>query len=132
MGKNRPSDATFGVKLLWFILFFGTILGLYELPRSLEYLKTNGVGITFYVVTLILSLFFNIFLFHKVSRGRNWARITLLVLFIIGLPGALYSSFSVYGWKISVFQILLLIIQGYAYYLLFTKESSKWFKSNKN
>src|SRR6266581_3531132 len=59
-------------------------LGAVKLPMDWSHLRTHGS-----VASILFILLFTIaivaFLIWKVSRGRNWARITLLVFFVIGL-----------------------------------------------
>ena len=71
---------------------------------------------------------------HMIGKGRNWARITLLVLFIIGIPFSilpLMNSLSanpisgLLGLGQSVLQIVALVF-------LFQRPSSDWFRAMKN
>jgi hypothetical protein len=70
------------------------------------------------------------FLIFKISTGKNWARITYLVLFIIGMLPAVpvilgeFSRLPVVG-ALSLAQVGL---QLFALVLLFTKPGSGWFR----
>jgi hypothetical protein len=57
-----------------------------------------------------------------VSRGRNWARILVLVLFILSTLGLLFTGM---GWG-------PLLLQSPALYLLFTEPGSLWFRRRPN
>lgn len=70
------------------------------------------------------------FLIFKISAGKNWARTTFLVMFVIGMLPTLpivsseFSRSPVVG-ALSVAQIGL---QVYAMFLLFTKPGTSWFR----
>jgi len=74
---------------------------------------------------------FVILLIVMVSRGRNWARITCLVLFLLGfIPStlSLVRSFSASPFY-SLLEIVQAALQITALVLLFHRESSAWFKA---
>lgn len=73
------------------------------------------------------------FLGFKIGQGKNWARITLLVVFIIpmiGYPFLVFGEFlmsPVIG-IVSIAQMLILL---YALILLFSREAQEWYKEQK-
>lgn len=122
---QRPQPVGTAVNLLWASL----AVGLVKTAIEYSYLMTQASaaftnGILLFTFSLIGFLIF------KISTGRNWARITFLVLFIIGvLPTVLivfgeFSRSPIVG-TISVAQIGL---QGHALFLLFTRPGSAWFR----
>jgi len=88
---------------------------------------------TFDNILVDLSLALTIFLIFRIFVGNNWARIILLVLYVIDIPLALMvipneiakSPLSA-GIKIT-----LIALQWYAIFLLFTKPGSCWFHKAK-
>ncbi|WP_456314154.1 hypothetical protein [Pseudomonas shirazensis] len=117
------------VKLAEYLVYFTLVIGLiksalYEILTSqkmLTELKTLIIGI----ITIIIIAFFG----FEIGKGKNWARITFLVLFIIGTLMSyplLINEFkmSLIIWIISIIQIL---IQLYILIILFTGESKEWF-----
>lgn len=77
-------------------------------------------------------LLFAIFIANKIAAGRNWARIWLLISFILGLfqvgPRILYANgFSLYKLALVFFIALDFAIL----ILLYQAPSSAWFKSRK-
>ena len=73
------------------------------------------------------------FLIRKISDGRNWARIVFLVLFLLGVP----FSIPVYLEEVSrnlflaILSSIQFILQVVAIYLMFTRNSTLWFKARK-
>jgi len=77
-------------------------------------------AVTFAVLALLI---------YFISAGRNWARITFLILFLIGLVPTIPQIMatldrSALGGVISFGQLLLQIV---AMYLVFSKPGSTWF-----
>jgi uncharacterized membrane protein len=73
------------------------------------------------------------FLGFKIGQGKNWARITLLVVFIIpmiGYPFLVFGEFlmSPFIGIVSIAQMLILL---YALILLFSREAQEWYKEQK-
>ena len=66
-------------------------------------------------------------------KQRNWARIVLLALVLIGLPFAIKASVVELRQSIAsgFFSILIAVLQLIGTYLLFTKSSNLWFRSRK-
>src|SRR5690242_15762649 len=76
---TRPREVVLAVKLA----AIGYVLGLVVIPFSWDYysrLQPPAALITNQALSLLLL----IWLYTKIYAGRNWARITLLVLFLIG------------------------------------------------
>src|SRR5688572_9236866 len=91
---TRPVSVTGAVKLLYATLAIGVVRSLLEFRALAESAPTEIVlTVWSLTITIMLTLVYNI------GAGRNWARITLLVLFGLGLPLAiqpLLQSFSLH------------------------------------
>src|SRR6185295_11882639 len=81
---ERPQTATRAVQLFYASLAIGGIRAVFDLTQRVS-------GVYFLIALVLLALFLGIFFFvvSKVAAGRNWARILLLVLLLIGLPFAI-------------------------------------------
>ena len=74
------------MKLFW-VSFFLTFL-----EMALDWDRTvEGVSTTFILISTAIMCSIQIWLYLKIARGRNWARITWLVLFAISLVATLPS-----------------------------------------
>ena len=122
---QKPQPVVTAVNLLWASLAVGLV------KMLMDFSNLSGMApAAFTNIILIFTFALIAFLIFKISAGRNWARITLLVMFIIGvlptLPIVLddFSRSAVVG-ALSVAQIGL---QVYALILLFTQPGSSWFR----
>jgi hypothetical protein len=121
---QKPQSVATAINLLWASLVVGLVNVLMDfssLSAAAPAAFTSFICFTFALIA---------FLIFKISSGRNWARITFLVMFIIGVlptvPIVLgeFSRSAVLG-ALSVAHIGL---QVYALFLLFTRPSSTWFR----
>lgn len=73
------------------------------------------------------------FLGFRIGQGKNWARITLLVVFIIGMIGYPFLVFGVFLMSpfIGIVSIAQMLILLYALILLFSREAQEWYKEQK-
>ena len=86
------------------------------------------------VIPLIIGIIVNLYLIYFIWVGKNWARITLLVLFIIYIILAVMCYFldvliPAFGGTIATLHVILMVI---AYVYLFLNDSNKWFTKTKN
>jgi len=89
----------------------------------------------FSVILQIFNVAFFAFLIRKISRGRNWARIIWLVLFVGGccvvMLFALVSKVYRAGVFYSPFSMVVFVVQAaiqfYATVLLCTSKGRAWF-----
>lgn len=122
---QKPQAVVTAVNLLWASL----AVGLVNMLMDFSYPSSVALA-AFTNFILIFTFALTAFLNFKISAGRNWARITTLVLFIIGvlptLPIVLdeFSRSAVVG-ALSVAQVGL---QVYALFLLFTQPGRSWFR----
>ncbi len=123
----RPGQVAIAVGLLWLTLLIqaGALTFLWRLFRLFPPFMFVVAG----VITAIWAL--TAFLVAMIERGHNWARITYLVAFLIGLPFSALSILANFdqapmvGIVAVVAQILLQIA---AVVMLFTGPSGAWFR----
>jgi hypothetical protein len=126
-----PIDVSRGVNLAYASLLFGIV------SEAVDFRHFLAVG------NLISSVFtygLVLFLIMKVSRGQNWARIVLLLVFLFGLAlfltmflVGLYPKFLPDAWKRNPMMIFVAVVpgllQGAALFFWFRRSSGAWFKS---
>jgi hypothetical protein len=122
---HKPSSIVAAMNILYATLFLGVInwavgqWGTTVHPVSL----TGGVVILLVTLALVFGLI------KMIGQGKKWARVVLLVLFVLGLLvfpwtlGPLFKSNLLLG-VLSVFQALLEIV---ALVYLFSPASTQWF-----
>ncbi|MEP6570934.1 MAG: hypothetical protein ABJC10_14275 [Acidobacteriota bacterium] len=125
---ERPLQATRAVQLLFASLAIGMLRAIFGLTQ-----RVSGAALILAALIVIAVFAILFFLVWKISAGRNWARIILLVLVIINLPFAVMANVgelkqSLHSGALSIFIETLLWIGTY---LLFTKNSNQWFRKLK-
>jgi hypothetical protein len=96
-------------------------------PSFYEYQRAPGVASG--IVIVLMSMLSLVMIFF-IDRGHNWARICLLVLSVISLLSfiALYAEFLKYPALHLGLNIIILLFDGVATYLIFTRPGALWFK----
>src|SRR3989344_9654693 len=89
--QDRPDKVSTAITLLWIIIVVGVISSTFNFSSSLEIANASGLGLGWLIFTLYFTFLFLAFFIWKIGQGRNWARITYLVLFILGVPFIIYS-----------------------------------------
>jgi lysylphosphatidylglycerol synthetase-like protein (DUF2156 family) len=144
--KEQIREVPLGVKIISILYYIGAVLcllfGLIIIISSnamasslvasnpglgLESIP-HGTLITMIIVIgaiLIGASIFAFFIGRGIRRLRKWARITAIILAILGLISAIFSI--IIGFKFT--QIISLLIDGFiGGYLLFSKEAKEVFK----
>ena len=128
---SRPQIVGTAVKLLYISLGIGA-LGFILFAFSYPYPSSRMAifSILFFVFVIIGPMWLFI---YKIDKGRNWARITVLVIFILSVVCYLPSITEILRrYPINtILGIVQLIVQAVAQFFLFQKPSSEWFKAKK-
>lgn len=121
----KPKHVRVAVFLLWTLVVLGIPSGYYE------YERTSSVGeavflLFFFAILLALAAALNIY----ISKGRNWARMTYLI--IVALSFLSYflpdDSARVTSEVESALNVLSLILDVVVVYLLFAWPGALWFR----
>ena len=92
---------------------------------------STSVAMMIPLFTFAIILGLMLWLIWMIGRGRNWARITYLILFLLGLPfsiGPLVQSFSLFPLSASI-GLAQMLLQIVALVLLFTGAARRWFSA---
>ena len=124
----RPKETTSAIQFLYVSLAIGLIRAVFSLTQ-----RTSGAALILAALIVISVFALGFFLIWKISAGRKWARIILLVLVLINLPFAVLANISELKRNVlsGVFSILIEVILWIGTYLLFTRNSNLWFRSRK-
>jgi hypothetical protein len=128
--KPKPLEVSRAVALLWLSLLIGllrTCVAWTHVAWKHQRVRYAAVAVLVFFVGSIFGVLAGFI--WKIGQGRNWARITYLVLFVVGLlvyPFILWSTFhrSPVGAYVSILQTAM---QAYALYLLFRPPARAWF-----
>ena len=122
---ERPKKVQNAVTILYVTLGIGIVRAVMEASANAE---MAGVGFLMFVTLVVFAVM--VFLIAMIGRGRNWARITLLVFFLLGLPLSIlpvirsFTNSPISG----VLGLAQVILQIVAIVFLFQQEASAWFK----
>ena len=119
----RPDKVGLAVLLLYVSLGIGLLRSFMEAPQ-----QEAPIGLIIFISLFVLGI--TGFFIFMIGKGKNWARITLLVLFIVGIPFAVPQLFqSLAANPISgLLGIAQTAVQAVALAFLFLKPSSDWFR----
>jgi len=124
----RPERVTTAVQVLTASLVLGVLTAAFNVVRVAS-------GKTMLVALVIVLAFFGLgfLLVWRIAAGKNWARIFLLVLVILGTPLAIpgYRASLRLNVVAGSVSILINILQVIGAYLLFTGTSNSWFRKRK-
>lgn len=132
---SRPSSVTTGVILLVINLLIGLVSSFYTNAHSeqlqsmadqLPAIRSIANGMT--IILYALGFFF----VYKIHQGRNWARVTMLVLYILGTLSLVASLFVAHAevgpaWA-KMTQGITTVLAIAAFISLFTGQSNAFFK----
>lgn len=132
---EKPSKVTTAVIMLYFSIGIAALLWLVGLSLAGE-----SVGLTEFVTVFTAGPVF-VWFVYIIGKGKNWARITLLVITVPFLPFSILSLARFLGHTplsvtLDMGLIILnaagLILEIGALIFLFQKDSSDWFKAMRN
>jgi hypothetical protein len=121
----KPVEIKRATDLLWVSL----AIGLVKIPIDWAHL-TSQASAAFNTFVIIFTLVLSAFFIWKIGQGRNWARIVLLVLFLLGMVPYIFIvrgefARSLASGTISAVQLGL---QTVAFFLIFTSPGTEWFR----
>jgi hypothetical protein len=122
---HKPSSIIAAINILYATLFLAVVN--WAISQWSTDVHPTSTAETVIILLVTLGLIFS--LIKMIGLGKKWARVVLLVLFVLGiLPffwmlGALFKSNLLVG-VLSVFQALL---QAVALVFLFSQASTQWF-----
>ena len=131
--KTDQTNAPKSVKIASYMIYLSIIIGiinsvLYETLGNQEMLSNPKSLIVGIVVFLIIGV-----IGFQIGRGKNWARIVLLILTVIGivgLPAIIVDDFLLHP-AIGILSIVQTLIQLYVVIILFSGNSKRWFNRKK-
>ncbi len=131
MKKSRPDKVSTALTLLWISLAIGVLNSIINFSNSVD--LAQGYGSGFVIFVTLFTLAFIAFFIYMIGEGKNWARITFLVLFILGIPFSVLPAIRLLITNpiSGMFSVGISILQLIAIIFLFQKTSSDWFNSMK-
>ncbi len=125
---EKPQTVKLSVKLLIVSIAIAVLNFLSTLLSANPAVSFASMSAGFVFGILILS-----FLVYQINAGKNWARILLVVLIVIGMftiPLDIIAFFK-FNQLLAIIISVQTIIELAAVGLLMTKQSNEWFKAKK-
>lgn len=122
---QKPPKIKHAVLMLWISLGLGVVRSVWEIPA-----QSAQSSLGFVVFVMAFTFVFIGFFIWMIDKGKNWARITFLVLFILGVPLSILPLLQslAYAPISGLIGIAQVVLQTIAVIFLFLKDSSAWFK----
>jgi hypothetical protein len=126
--SDRPPKVALAVKLYYFVVGMGILRVMITIFRHAE------VRSPYFLISMKVLIYLgSLYLIYQLGKGKNWARISLVVIFMICIPLVILPFFASLSHNpadsvLGILQTILYII-GLA--LVFHKNSSHWFGSEK-
>ena len=122
-----PNSVSTAIKLMWASIAIG-------IPNSLYGLNVGALKFSaLFLVTMVVTIAIMSGLLIMISKGKNWARIIMFAMYILGLFIAIPIMFNYFNTYIiiGIMNVLQTVLQLIGFYLLYKKESNLWFRSMK-
>ena len=115
--------------LVYVSLLIGLIKSVLYETMTDQKMLSDPKSLTIGILTILIIGFFG----YKIGKGKNWARITLLVLFIIGMLGVPFIIMTEFQMNpiIGIVSVVQMLIQLYVLIILCSGESKNWFKEQR-
>jgi len=131
MEWEDPDPVAIGVRFLYVNLVWMFIIGVLNIVQGGTQLKSGAMpDLVTQIILMILPILVYGFFIYMISKGKNWARIVYLVLFVLGFFSAVFSFPQLMGQGtfplVGVIGGTLLSLIGLIY--IFKSESLTWFK----
>ena len=123
----RPKKVTIAVTMLYVTLGVGYLFYFIQLLLTPNTFPRTNMLCSFSLIFFSLSI--SLLIIYKIGKGRNWARITFLVLLIFDILSAAAQWLqSLPQVSLTLFVSLVTwVIEIIAIVMLFQKSSSDWF-----
>ena len=121
----RPIQVARAVQMLWITLGLGVI----NTALQWQFL-TASIPVEIALLTQLFTFGLLAWFTVKISAGRNWARITFLVMSLIGVPAILIHMPATFvrAPAAGIIGTIQFLLQCYAIYLIFSEPGRRWFR----
>ena len=116
---------------IWLGCTLGYVVAAPLRPELFDPPPVGILGWTFAIaLTLAVAAVTMFIVFQAARRRQNWARWVLLILFTAMIPLLLYQTFGYYAAHPfgTLFDLLVLVMEGSALLLVFSGEGNAWFQ----
>jgi hypothetical protein len=125
---EKPAKVAHAIKMLYLVVGIGVIRTMITVIRHFDVRSPY-----FLIVTKSLLYAISLFLIYQIGKGRNWARWSMVVLFVISIPMYILPNFDAlfHNPIHSLLGVVSLGLYIVALVFLFQQSSSEWFSGKK-
>ena len=119
-----PAKVALAVKMLYVVVGIGVIRTIMTVVRHMDVRSPD-----FLIMTKLLTYAFSVYLIYQISKGKNWARWALVVIFVVSIPLTILPAFDSFSHN-PIHNLLGFVQIGlyvYGLVLLFQKDAAGWF-----
>ena len=126
--SEKPEKVVTAIKLLYLMIAIGVFRTVMTVMRHADVRSPYSL-----IFTKVLIYAASVFLIYQISKGKNWARWLLLVIFAIAFPLSVLPTFDAISHNpvhalLGLLQLGLYIV---AMVYLFQRSSTQWIGSGK-
>lgn len=127
--SRRPVFVTIALALLWILLALTALGSIGQLRILTNPSDPGSVGYVAYLAGMVLV---PAFLLAKIGQARNWARIALLVLYVLNFLFRifLFVNDGQFPAALAVGFVVPAFFESIAFVLLFLPRAGRWFGAN--
>jgi hypothetical protein len=131
---DKPKSVSTAVFLLYIALILGIIGGLIAIfsQSAAQGMPAQQMSPAGGIIAIIIVALINWFFIFKIGRGRNWARIVYLILFILGVIGWILgftTAMETQGLLPVIIGLVNLVLVLIAMILVFSGRGAAYFRS---
>ena len=123
----RPPIVTIAIVALYVQNSIGVVLAIFRLSHPAHAITVEPAHfpflIGFRIVLLILFTWLMFWFTYKIGQGRNWARVTWLVLLLLGL-----CFFFVRPASVNLGDFIWICVDVVIAFMLFSRDARPWFQ----
>ena len=126
--SESPAKVTHAVKMLYLVVAIGVTRASMTVIRHAD---VRSPGFLIFAKFLIYSA--SLFLIYQAGKGKNWARWSLVGIFVVSIPLTILPNFDTITHNPihAIFGVLQLGLYSVAVLFLFHESSAAWFGAGK-
>ena len=126
--SERPPKVSLAIKLLYLVVGIGMIRAVMTVLRHADVRSPY-----FFILTKFFIYTGSLFLIYQLGKGKNWAKVSLVVILAISIPLTILPAFESISHNpihtlLGFMQIILYVV---ALVFLFHNNSSNWFAAGR-
>ena len=128
---EKPQSISRGLKYLWAGVIISIVAGFFSTFDGSHAGLSPSAFVATAITSMVITVLINWFFLHFISKGKNWARIIYLVIFILWALSIFVGSakmIEIQGLLTYLATVLEFIILLVGIILIFSNSATAWFK----